>query len=389
MPRILYRYLLLEILHPFAVSLLAFTAIVFSGRLMQITQMIVARGVGLAEILQSCLYLLPFLLVFTLPMAATVGVMLALMRLTVDQEIIAMKSAGLSYRQLVAPLAAFALATGLVTLFLTAYASPWGQRATRQLLTEVVKKRADLGIKEQVFNTDFQRMTLFVNQVAPKDGRLMGIFIYDSREAENPLAVFAQRGQVKFDQDNEALMLHLEDGYVIRWGRELDRRETLQFKTYQLPLELLAINLKGLKSEVEMYVPDLLQAIREQKPGSERYNRLVVELHQRFAMPVGALLLCLLAVPLGLSPVQHGRTWGLVMGLLTFLIYYIVFTVSWRLAVKARLDPALAPWLANVLFVFLAAYLWRRTARELPLLPRILSPRRWLAAVKSRSPSRT
>jgi lipopolysaccharide export system permease protein len=377
MPHILYRYLLLEILHPFGVSLLAFTTIVFSGRLMQITQMIVARGVGLTEILQSCLYLLPFLLVFTLPMAATVGIMLGLMRLTVDHEIIAMKSAGLSYRQLLAPIAAFSLAIGLFTLFLTAYASPWGQRATRELLTDVIKKRADLGIKEQVFNNDFQGMTLFVNQVGGKDGRLEGVFIYDSRDRENPHALYAEKGQVKFDREQEALMLNLEDGWVIRWGRDLDRRETLQFKTYQLPLELLALNLKGLKSEVEMFVPDLLRAIRAQTPGSERYNRLVVELHQRFAMPVGALLLCLLAVPLGLSPVQHGRTWGLVMGLLVFLIYYIVFTVSWRLAVKARLDPALAPWLADVLFVFLGAYLWRRTVRELPLLPAIFSPRRW------------
>ncbi|MBM4293545.1 MAG: LPS export ABC transporter permease LptF [Deltaproteobacteria bacterium] len=385
MPRIIHRYLLREILHPFGVSLLAFTAIVFSGRLMQITQMIVARGVGLGEILQSCLYLLPFLLVFTLPMAATVGIMLALMRLSVDHEIIALKSAGLSYRQLMLPILAFALATGLLTLFLTTYASPWGQRATRVLLTEMVKRRADLGIKEQVFNNDFQGMTLFVNQVSDKDGRLSGIFLYDARDRQNPHALYAERGQVRFDPVQEALNLNLEEGWIIRWARDPDRRETLQFKTYQIPLELLALNLKGLKSEVEMYIPDLWRAISEQRPGSERYNRLVVELHQRFALPLGALLLCLLAMPLGLSPIQHGRTWGLIMGLLVFLLYYIAFTVSWRLAVKAHLNPALAPWLADLIFVVIAAYLWRRTVKELPLLPAVLSARYWLTAFSRRA----
>jgi lipopolysaccharide export system permease protein len=95
----------------------------------------------------------------------------------------------------------------------------------------------------------------------------------------------------------------------------------------------------------------------------------VVELHQRLALPLGAFLLCLLAIPLGLSPGVHGRTWGLILGLLTFLVYYIVFTASWRLAFSTALHPALAPYLADALFAVLAWYLWRRTLKELPLLP--------------------
>src|SRR4030065_2801112 len=99
MPQILYRYLLLEILPPFWVSLLGFTSIVFLGRMMKVTQMIVVKGVGLVEVLKTCVYLLPYLLVFTLPMAAIVGILLALTRLSADQEVVAMKTAGLGYTQ--------------------------------------------------------------------------------------------------------------------------------------------------------------------------------------------------------------------------------------------------------------------------------------------------
>jgi lipopolysaccharide export LptBFGC system permease protein LptF len=45
MPRILYRYLVLEILPPFGVSLLGFTSIVFLGRMMKVTR-IVSKGWG-------------------------------------------------------------------------------------------------------------------------------------------------------------------------------------------------------------------------------------------------------------------------------------------------------------------------------------------------------
>jgi lipopolysaccharide export system permease protein len=367
MPRILYRYLLLEILPPFWVSLLGFTSIVFLGRMMKVTQMIVVKGVGLVEVLKICAFLLPYLLVFTLPMAATVGILLALNRLSADQEVVAMKTAGLSFVQLLPPILGFSLGVAALTLGLTVFASPWGQHATKELLTEVVKKRADLGIKEQVFNTDFQGLMLFINRVSSRNGELEGIFAYDFRDRENPNTVYAARGQLSFEPAQQTIMMELDDGWVIRWGQDPTRWQTVEFQRYQLPLDLFSFNLKGEKSESEMSLPELWSALG--RPWGSQ------ELNQRFAMPVGALLLCLMAMPLGLSPRQHGRTWGLVLGLVIFLVYYVVFTASWRLAVNARINPSLAPWLSDILCVGVALYLWRRTVKELPLAPAALKIR--------------
>ena len=369
MPYIIYRYLLQEIMAPFGASLLAFTTIVFLGRMMKVTQMIVVKGVGLIEVLKSCVYLFPYLLVFTLPMAATVGILLALIRLSVDQEVTAFKTSGLSYTQLLPPILVFSLATAMLALFFTAYGSPWGQKATRDLMMSVLKRRADLGIQEQVFNTDFQGLMLFVNHVPPRSGKMEGIFIYDSRDQENPNTVYAKKGQLDFDPGQETLMLRLTDGRVIRWGVGLTKWQTVEFKSYQVPLNLFSFALHKKKPEDEMYLGELWRNLAKLRPGSERYIHLMVELNRRFALPCGAFLLCLIAMPLGMSSSQHGRTWGLILGLLVFLVYYVVFTASWRLAFSARLNPYLAPWLADLLFLGVALYLWRRTVRELPLLP--------------------
>ncbi|MFZ2089266.1 MAG: LPS export ABC transporter permease LptF [Desulfobaccales bacterium] len=374
MPLIIHRYLLREVLTPFAVSLLAFTTIVFSGRLLLITRMILVKGIGFKEILKSALYLFPYLLVFTLPMAATVGIILALMRLSVDHEMMALRTAGLSYSRLLAPLLGFSLAVGLITLFLTTYGSPWAQKSTRELLTEVVKKRADLGLQEQTFNTDFRDLMLFVNRVAPRGGQLEGIFVNDWREPENPQTIYAQSGRIRYEPAQESMVLNLSEGLVVRWGSELGHQQTVEFKSYELPLRLFAS--QGQISEREMSFHELQAGIRGETPGSKRHVRLVVELHQRLALPLGAFILCLLAIPLGLSPGVHGRTWGLVLGLLTFLVYYIVFTASWRLAFSTTLNPAMAPYLADMLFGVLAWYLWRRTLKELPLIPLAWSWRR-------------
>ncbi|MEJ2091424.1 MAG: LPS export ABC transporter permease LptF [Syntrophobacterales bacterium] len=384
---IIHRYLIAEIISPFLVSLLAFTTIVFSGRLLIITRMILVKGIGLGAILASALFLFPYLLVFTLPMAATVGIILALMRLSVDHEMLALKTAGLSYVRLLAPILGFALVVALFTLFLSTYGSPWGQRSNRELLTEVVKRRADLALQEQTFNTDFQNLTLFVNRVAPHGGLLEGLFINDWREEENPQTIYAQSGRIRYDPAQKSMILRLSEGVVLRWGTELGHRQTVKFKTYELPLRLFKFSSSGQVSEREMSIRELREGIKAAAPGSKRFVHLVVELHQRLALPLGALLLCLLAIPLGLSPRIHGRSWGLIVGLLVFLIYYVVFTASWRLAFTAHLNPAVAPYLANILFALVAIYFWRRTLKELPLVPQSWSLRRlWFFWRKTSSP---
>jgi lipopolysaccharide export system permease protein len=214
--------------------------------------------------------------------------------------------------------------------------------------------------------------------VSPKGGHLEGVFVYDFRDPDNPLTVYAENGDLSYDRDQETMLMKLYDGRIIRWGKAPNRWQTLEFKSYQLPLQVFSFALKGAKSESEMSLGELRAAIARQPRGSDLSNRALVELNQRFAMPVGAVLLCLMAMPLGLDPRQHGRTWGLVLGLVVFLVYYVVFTASWRLAVNARIDPGLAPWLSNFLFIWVALYLWRRTVRELPLLPATWDPRRWV-----------
>jgi lipopolysaccharide export LptBFGC system permease protein LptF len=140
--------------------------------------------------------------------------------------------------------------------------------------------------------------------------------------------------------------------------------------------------LKRGKSETEMSLRELWSTMSREPKGTDPYNRAAVELNQRFAMPLGALILCLIAMPLGLCHRQQGRTWGLIVGLIIFLVYYIVFTASWRLALNFKVDASLAPWTSDILFAGLALFLWYRMVREKPLLPDFLNLRHLLAGVK-------
>ncbi|MBW1918126.1 MAG: LPS export ABC transporter permease LptF [Deltaproteobacteria bacterium] len=364
-PWIIHRYLWQEYLGPFMVSLLAFTLILFMGRIMRIMQMTIVKGVGLGDILRFCLFIMPFLLVFTVPMAAMVAVLLTFLRLSADHEIMALKTAGVSVTQLLPSVLGFALITTLISLILSLYASPWGNHAMRQLLIEVTKRRADLGIREQVFHTDFPRLMVFVNKVKSRGETLEGIFISDERDPGLPNTIIAETGAFYFDPQSQMLMFQLFHGRVIRVSKDLENLHAVEFESYQIPLELFNFASEGRISGDEMFPGELRQALAQEKPGTTEYNRLVVELGRRFSLPIGGFLLALIAMPLGLSTRSGGRSLGLIIGLVSFVLYYILLTASWRLGVNGSVPPAWAPWVPNFLFCFLAGYLWWRCTRDL------------------------
>ncbi len=365
-PSMLYRYLWRECWSIFIVSLLAITIIVFMGRITRVMQMIITKGVSLPDILRFCLLLMPYLLLFTVPMAGMIAVLITFLRLSNDNEIMALKTSGISAAQLLPPVLGFSFLISGAALFFSLYATPWGNQEMRQLLLDITKRRADLGVREQIFNNDFDRMVFFVNHVTSSGGKLVGVFLSDDRDPQVPNVITADTGRMIFDPKTERLVLQLFHGRVLRLSEESGSFHSVQFDTYQVPLELFQFAPKA-KSEDEMYYSELLEALNQAKPESVEQNKLLIELNRRFALPVGVTVMVLTVMPLGISTQIRGRAVGLIMGLVIFLLYYLLLTAAWRLGTFAMIPPAIAPWMPNLVFIFLAIFLWHRAMRDLPI----------------------
>ncbi|HAY20689.1 LPS export ABC transporter permease LptF [Desulfobacca acetoxidans] len=376
-PLIIYRHLWRECWDIFAVGLLAITVIVFMGRITRVMQMIITKGVSLIDIGKFCVLLLPYLLLFTVPMAAMIAVLITFLRLSNDNEIMALKTSGVSVLQLLPPILAFALVISSAALFFSLYATPWGNQEMRRLLSEVTKRRADLGIREQVFNNDFEHVVLFVNRVPTSGGPMEGVFLSDDRDPQVPITIAADKALLLFDPKSERLIMQLFQGRVLRLSEDATSFHSIEFETYQVPLELFKFVPKP-KSEDEMFLGELRQALAQHKPGTLDYNKLLVELNRRFSLPVGACIMILIAMPLGISTQIKGRAVGLIMGLVIFLLYYLLLTAAWRLGQHAIIPPGLAPWLPDFIFLFVAWGLWRRSRRDIPIGAGAFEVKRWI-----------
>jgi len=80
----------------FLASLFVFIFIMVAARMLSITELIVTRGVRVTQVIGMVVYLLPDILIFALPAVTLMSVVVAFLRLSVDSEIIALKSSGIS-----------------------------------------------------------------------------------------------------------------------------------------------------------------------------------------------------------------------------------------------------------------------------------------------------
>ncbi|MEE9557284.1 MAG: LPS export ABC transporter permease LptF [Candidatus Adiutricales bacterium] len=364
MKRIIPLYIIKEILPPFFVSLLVFNFIMILAKILELSELVIVKGVRLDTILRFLLYSLPFSLMVTIPLSTLLAVLLAFLRLTGDNEIAVIKSAGIGLYRLLPPVILFCLWTYLVTSYLVLYLVPYSNRAYRNELLELAKVSADISIKERIFNNDFSRMVLYVSFIDLNQGWMRDIFIRDSRDTEMANVVVASRGRIATDKKKRILVFELFDGVIDRV------EETISFKRYDLKLDLeSALSSQHLRppDQFELDQEDLWTVINGFDKYDIRYYTYRLEAHKRLSLPAASLVLGLIAVPLGLQGKNRGRNWGIIMGLGVFLIYYFLFTAGLSFGETGFYPPMLAMWMPNLIVGGAAIFFLRRANREAPI----------------------
>nr|HPG72463.1 LptF/LptG family permease [Syntrophales bacterium] len=73
---ILNRYIFREILYPFLMTFFVFTFVLIMGRILSLVDLMINKGVSLSEILRLILYLMPALMLFTIPLALIIAILI-------------------------------------------------------------------------------------------------------------------------------------------------------------------------------------------------------------------------------------------------------------------------------------------------------------------------
>ncbi|MFQ5903124.1 MAG: LptF/LptG family permease [Candidatus Binatia bacterium] len=373
MKRTLSIYIVSEILPPFLSGLLAFTFILLIARILKLVELVVTRGVPLLQIGKLFALILPTFLEMTVPMALLLGIFLGLSRLSSDHEILALKATGISPVQILLPIGTVALLISSITLLITTSVRPQANLALKKELYNIAKSRVGTALREKVFNDDFPKILLYVEEVVPPGNTSQGVLIVDRRNPARENIIFGKVALIHSDEESKTLSLKLFDGALYERGKNRSGFSQTHFNTYDFKLDLEGAFSPARKKErgpKEMSLRRLGRAIRLKEEQGLRPTAELIELHRRISFSFAPLVFGLLGVSLVLVPTRSrtSRSRGLAMCLSWLLVYYALLSMGKALGEREIMPASLALWLPNIVVGLIAIHLFRKALKESPLL---------------------
>ena len=369
---IINRYIMKEMVPPFMITLVFFSFVFLMTQILEITQLVVNFNISIVSIGLMLAYSMPFFLAFIIPMSVMMAVLLTFLRLSSDNEITALKAGGVSIYRLLPPVLIFGLIAGLLTGFMTIFGLPKGRLALKRLVYDVAVSNLDIGLKARTFNDSFKGVMLYVNHIDQRSKELQDIFIEDQRSQGVVTTVVAPQGKLFSDPEALVFQLRLLNGTINQVDLQNRSAHAIRFDTYDVNLDLsrtITPEDDGPKDEEEMGLGELRNYLRTRSQKDARYYLALMEWHKKFSLPAACLALGILAIPLGIKSQASRKSFGVGLGLVFFLLYYILLSVGWVFGEAGVYPPFIGMWLPNVVMGGIGVFLLARTVQERPIVP--------------------
>jgi len=349
-----------------------FTFLFLTAKILFITNLVVNHNIGVLKVIQMLVFFVPYFLVFVIPMSVMMAVLLTFLRFSSDNEITALKTGGISLFGLLPPVLLFCLIGFVLTFIMSVYGMPWGRSAIKKLTLEVATSNFELGIKERTFNDSFKNIMLYVNEVDSKKGELRDVFVEDKRSENIVSTVVAPLGILFFDKEKLVFRLRLFNGSINQVSMKNRSVNSINFQTYNINLDLKSAFSENMgdgrkKHEKEMSFAELRDFLNNSNERSSKYYRALIELHQKIAIPFACIVLGILAVSLGAQLKSAKRSFGLVLGLVFFLLYYLLLSIGYVFKSSEWYPPFIGMWVPNLVMAVTGLYLLVRTSNEQPV----------------------
>lgn len=351
---LIYKSILKELFITIVFAILFLNFVLMMEKLLKISRILAGTGLSFLDVGKIILYIQPETLIFTIPMALLLSVLLTYGRMASDNELTILLNTGLSFAKITKPVIYLGIICFFLSLLMSFYLGPKGSNSLREKVSEILIKRAALTIEEGIFNTAFKDIVILIKE-KPSKNVLRGIFIFDERKKEEQKVILAREGQM--EMHGEGMSFALMDGKVYLYKK--DSLTEVHFERYQF---ILAITGAGLgKKRSEMTPFELLAASKAQPEGQSRF---IIEFYRRLSMPALCLILIFLAPPLSLLSGKSVKLGGLTIGLTLFTFYYMILLYGENLSMAGKIPSFVGSWLAFGIMGILSIILFYRINRR-------------------------
>jgi lipopolysaccharide export system permease protein len=397
---ILYRMILWELTKVFTMSLVGITGILLmAGIIAEASQ----QGLNPAQVLAIIPLLIPSTLPYTIPATTLFATCVVYGRLAADNEILAIKAAGINIMKVVWPGAMLGLSMSCFTMGMYYRIIPYTHSLMRSMFINDVEASLYAVLeRDHAINQPRLAYAVWVHQV---QGRKLVNALFKQRD-ENDTKRYktismAREAEIRVDMPKKEILLHMKNCIVAvasekgwdtayfddrlfpvplpdnftpnrpRRARDLSWREILQHRRELVRLEEEITAEISLRSGPELLnaPPDLQQQVdnlaEKHKYTQGEIDQLDAELWMRPALSCGCLCFVLVGCPVG---IWFSRSDYLSAFITCFLpivfVYYPLMLCGTNLAKEGKLHPALSIWAADAILALISLFLFKRLLRN-------------------------
>lgn len=415
---ILSRHVTREFLLDFLVSFIFFFFIFFINQILLLVRQVLLRNVDLATILQLVLCAIPQFLQYVVPFATLSASSMVLGDLGAANELLALRSSGISLVHVHRVLVTWALVLSVLTFFISDYLMPLSSRTYQDLLGDVMRELPTFEIEPNSTNSvgdvvmyngdvegdridDIVMFTLGDGMgmtVTAPSGRLELVdsasFIYQltledsqvlvtSSDVSDHLAAQASSGSMYLDFSDQVPSLtdtspsnlsNRELWPLMESRRELRDRDRASFhESRQESLITLASLYDGLSDTAGLADRQFridtelsrLDSIGVKEPVQFYFQYYSAEFNKKFALSLGCLALTLVSLPLSLVRIRHGRLVGFGLSLLIAVAYWYILFFSQLVIFDVGFNAGLLMYIPDVAMCVIGLGLLLMRRREL------------------------
>lgn len=293
------------------------------------------------------------------PLFVFISVIFFTSKLAENSEIIAMMSTGMSFRRLLRPYMISAAIISIMTYGMGAYVIPKGN-VTRLNFEDKYKKKKK---QEYVRNVQIEVDSGVIAYMERYENYNKTAYRFSlDKFVDKKLVSHLTARSATYDTMNvhkwtlKNYMIREMDGMkeTITKGERLDsiiKMEPQDFLIMRNQQETMT------SSELSAYIE------RQRRRGFANIKEFEIEYHKRIAMSFASFILTIIGVSLSSRKVKGGMGLYLGVGLALSFSYILFQTVSSTFAVNGNASPLLAVWIPNIVYSFIAIYLYRKAPR--------------------------
>lgn len=380
----LHLHLTRQTLATLTMTVAVFTAVLLLGNIIRevftllLNEQASPKTIGLAIAL-----LIPYVLVFALPMGLLTAMLLTFGRLSADQELIAIRGGGISVVSLVSPVLLLAVGLSGACAFVNMYLAPQCRTVYKDLLFELSHQRPSTVLTEGRFIKDIQGYILYVGKIKDEEMHDVLISVLDD-QGEPTVNLRAARGRLIQQPEANSYLLRLfeasgtalEKGqwhpmpYAGEWEYPLviPAQRKRQPKLNEMTFFQLREELKNVEEVLRLggpgHPPTVEDAAEPGESWREPFRKIIsplrVQMHHQAAFSFACLGFTLVGIPLGIRSHRKETSIGIAISLVLILVFYSFFIMAQALETRSQYHPHLLCWIPNFLFQGIGGLLlWR------------------------------